>query len=69
MQDLLDRLQSEFGISDVTKRHERLTTFKVARDKAETLIRQLRDRENFTHLNFVTAIDYIEDGVFTLVTC
>jgi len=34
---------------------------------AERLIRDLRDREGYTHLNFMTCIDYIEDGIFTLV--
>ena len=64
---LLERLERDFAITDITERHERLTTFKVAKDHAETLIRELRDREGFTHLNFVTCIDYIEDGIFSLV--
>ena len=67
MNDMLERLQRDFDISDITESQPRLTTFKVDKLKAERLIRELRDRENYTHLNFMTCIDYIEDGVFTLV--
>ena len=64
---MLDRLQHEFGITDITECKPGLTSLKVAKDKTETLIRELRDREGYTHLNFMTVIDYIEDGIFTVV--
>jgi NADH-quinone oxidoreductase subunit C len=67
MQSMLERLSQEFRITDVVERHPGLTTLSVDKDMAETLIRELRDREGYTHLNFMTAIDYIERGVFTLV--
>jgi len=67
MNRLFERLQHDYAITDITERHARLTTFNVTKDKAETLIRSLRDREGYTHLNFITCIDYIEDGVFRLV--
>jgi NADH-quinone oxidoreductase subunit C len=64
---LLDRLQRDFGITDITQRNPRLTTFVVDKEHAETLIRELRDRESYTHLNFITCTDYIEDGIFRLI--
>jgi NADH-quinone oxidoreductase subunit C len=68
MNAILERLGREFDISDVVARKpEGFTTLKVDSDSAETLIRELRDREGFTHLNFMTCIDYIEQGIFTLV--
>ena len=67
MNELLNKLKVDFNASEVTERKPGLTTLKVAKDKAETLIRELRDREGYTHLNFMTCIDYIEDGIFTLV--
>jgi len=67
MKDMLERLKHDFAVSDVTEHQPRMTTLKVDKDSAETLIRELRDRENYTHLNFITCIDYIEDGIFTLV--
>jgi len=67
MNDMLERLQRDFNISDITERKSRLTTFNVKKHSAETLLRELRDREGYTHLNFMTCIDYIEDEIFTLV--
>ena len=67
MNEMLNRLQRDFDVSDITARQPRLTTLKVDKIKAERLIRELRDRENYTHLNFMTCIDYIEDGLFILV--
>jgi NADH-quinone oxidoreductase subunit C len=68
MNAILERLGREFDITDVVARKpDGLTTLKIDSDSAETLIRELRDREGFTHLNFMTCIDYIEQGIFTLV--
>jgi NADH-quinone oxidoreductase subunit C len=67
MNTMLERLQRDFGVTDVTACPPRMTTLKVGKDSAESLIRELRDREAYTHLNFMTCIDYIEDGIFTLV--
>jgi NADH-quinone oxidoreductase subunit C len=66
MNATLERLSKHFPIDDVIERNARLTTFKVDKDTAETLIRELRDREGYTHLSFLTATDYIEQGLFTL---
>ena len=67
MNELLHRLQRNFDISDVNERRAAMTTLKIGKDHAEMLIRELRDREGYTHLNFITCIDYIENGIFTLV--
>jgi len=67
MNTMLERLQRDFGVSDITERHPGMVTLKVHREYAERLIRELRDREAYTHLNFITCIDYIEDDIFTLV--
>lgn len=67
MNRVLERLTKEFDITDVIERKPGLTTLTVDKAVAETLIRELRDREGYTHLNFMTAIDYIERGYFTLV--
>ena len=56
---MLERLQREFGVTDINELKPGLTSLKVTRDKTETLIRELRDREGYTHLNFMTVIDYI----------
>ena len=66
MQALIDRLERDFEITEVIRQKPSLTLLKVSRDRAVTLIRELREAEGFTHLNFLTAIDYIEQGVFRL---
>lgn len=66
MKALIEKLEREFGITEVVEQKPGLSFCKVERDLAETLIRELRDREGFTHLAFLTAIDYIEQGIFTL---
>ncbi len=67
MNEMLEKLKRDFNVRDVTECPPRMTTLKVDKNNAERLIRELRDRENYTHLNFMTCIDYIEDGIFTLV--
>src|SRR5210317_597673 len=67
MNDMLDRLVRDFGVTDITKRPPAITTLKVSRENGERLIRELRDREGFTHLNFIACTDWIEDGIFRLV--
>ena len=64
---MLEKLQRDFGVTGITELKPGMTTLKVNKDSAESLIRELRDRHGYTHLNFITCIDYIEDGIFTLV--
>ena len=67
MSDPFERLQRDFGVTDIIERKPGMTKLHVDKNAAERLIRELRDREAYTHLNFMTCIDYIEDGIFTLV--
>jgi NADH-quinone oxidoreductase subunit C len=66
MQALLDDLQRRFAIGEVRHSRPRQVFFKVAQDRAVNLIRELKERHGYSHLAFLTAIDYIEQGVFTL---
>ena len=63
---MLDRLQKNFEVSDIVECKPGLTTLSVNKDKAETMIRELRDRETYTHLNFMTCTDYIEKNILRL---
>ena len=67
MSTMFEKLQRDFGVTGITELKPGMTTLKVNKDSAERLIRQLRDRHGYTHLNFIACIDYIEDGIFTLV--
>jgi NADH-quinone oxidoreductase subunit C len=64
---MLDRLIQDFSITDITERHAGLTTCKVEKNNAERLIRELRDREGYTHLSFIACVDYLERGVFSII--
>lgn len=67
MKAMLERLVTDFAVYDISERKPAITTLKVKKEQTERLIRELRDREGFSHLSFITCIDYIEDGIFTLV--
>jgi NADH-quinone oxidoreductase subunit C len=67
MSELTDRLVRDFGVTDITELKPAITALKVQKEHGERLIRELRDREGFTHLNFITCTDWIEDGIFRLV--
>ena len=64
---MLERLVHDFAITDIKERHPGLTTFNVEKDRGERLIRELRDREGYTHLSFIACVDHLEDGIFSLV--
>jgi len=67
MTKLLQRLTDSFQVTDITERHPGLTTLKVDKSKGELLIRELRDREGYTHLSFIACVDYIEEGIFSII--
>ena len=66
MNKMLERLKNDFDVTDITERHKRLTTCKVDKSIGERLLRELRDREGYSHLSFVACVDYIEDGIFSI---
>jgi NADH-quinone oxidoreductase subunit C len=67
MKQLFERLQTLFAVSDFKEQRDDLAFLRISKDHAEMLIRHLRDHEGFSHLVFVTAVDYIEDGIFRLI--
>ena len=66
MQELINRLKSQFKISNVNHQRPDLTFITVNKKLAVALITYLRDFEKFTHLVFLTAVDRIEDNQFQL---
>ena len=67
MKQLFERLQPLFAVSNFKQQRDDLAFLHIPEDHAEMLIRHLRDHEGFSHLVFVTAVDYIEDGIFRLI--
>jgi len=66
MNDLIQRMQSRYPITNVHFQREDLVFCTVTKEQAVALITRLRDRENFRHLVFLTAVDYIERDIFQL---
>jgi NADH-quinone oxidoreductase subunit C len=64
--ELLQRFGKNFAISEIHEQKADLTFFKVPKEQAVRLLRELRDDAGYTHLAFLTNIDWIEKGIFTL---
>lgn len=63
---IIEQLSDHYDISEVKEQKADLLLLKIPKEDAVQFIRELRDSEGYTHLSFLTAIDYIEDGRFTL---
>lgn len=66
MQSLYTNLKQLFPLGDFTEQRPDLAFVSVARDQLRPLLLHLRDREGFTHLVLLTAVDWIEDDRFQL---
>jgi NADH-quinone oxidoreductase subunit C len=66
MEKLIQTLKSTFNVSDVNYQKPNLTFITAPKDQAVALMTHLRDYEKFSHLVFLTAVDYIERNVFQL---
>lgn len=49
-----------------TKQNDALFFMTVKREQLELILTHLKDKEGYTHLAFLQAVDYIEDGKFQL---
>jgi len=66
MQSLYNRLKAPFDLGDFTEQRPDLAFVTVSREQLRPLLLHLRDLEGFTHLVLLTAVDWIEEGVFQL---
>ena len=66
MQTLYNSLKEPFGLSEFTEQRSDLAFVSVSREQLRPLLLHLRDREGFTHLVLLTAVDWIEDDTFQL---
>ena len=66
MQDIVDKIRSRYDVSEVTEQRENLTFVTVEKDQVVPLLMQMRDQEGFSHFVLLTAVDWIEEGVFQL---
>lgn len=66
MKDVTERLRTKFTTSHETHQRDDLAFLSVSRDQAIEAVKYLRDSEGFTHLVLLTAVDWMEDGIFQL---
>ena len=66
MNETIERLTKEFELGGYREQKPSLAFVRARKDQLVALLRELRDREGYSHLSFMTAIDYIEDGIFRL---
>jgi NADH-quinone oxidoreductase subunit C len=66
MRELYNRLQPLFALGELTEQKPELCFVTVEPDRLRALLTHLRDREGFTHLVLLTAVDWLEDGLFQL---
>jgi len=66
MRELHTRLKNLFPLGELTEQRPDLTFVTVPREHLRSLLLHLRDREGFTHLVLLTAVDWLEEGKFQL---
>ena len=66
MKELLKDLKDRYGLTHVVQQRPDEAFATVRKEDAVALITYLRDREGFTHLVLLTAVDWLEDGKFQL---
>ncbi len=66
MRELHARLKQLFPLGELTEQRPNLAFVTVPAEFLRPALLHLRDREGFTHLVLLTAVDWIEDGQFQL---
>jgi len=66
MRELYEQLKRLFPLGEYTEQRRDLAFVTVPKDHLRPLLIHLRDREGFTHLVLLTAVDWIEEGRFQL---
>lgn len=66
MRELHTKLKSLFPVGDLTERRSDLGFVTVPQEHLRAVLVHLRDREGFTHLVLLTAVDWLEEGQFQL---
>ncbi|MCK5816516.1 MAG: NADH-quinone oxidoreductase subunit C [Candidatus Marinimicrobia bacterium] len=66
MKALIKRLKQKFSISDAVYQRKDEVFVSVKKEDAVALITHMKEKEGFTHLVILTAVDWLEDGKFQL---
>ncbi len=66
MKALYSNLKKQFPLGEFTEQRSDLAFITLEADYLRSVLIHLRDREGFTHLVLLTAVDWLEDGLFQL---
>ena len=66
MQELYAKLSTQFELGELTGQRPDLAFITVPSEQLRALLLHLRDREGFTHLVLLTAVDWLEENTFQL---
>jgi NADH-quinone oxidoreductase subunit C len=66
MRELHTKLHKLFPVGELTLQRPNLAFITVPPEQLRSVLLHLRDIEGFTHLTLLTAVDWIEEGLFQL---
>lgn len=66
MRERYDRLKALFPVGELTEQRPNLAFITLPAEYLRQALLHLRDKEGFTHLVLLTAVDWLEDGQFQL---
>jgi len=66
MKEIIEKLKKQFKLSAEVFQKDGLAFLTAEKSDAVAVITHLKDYEGFTHLAFLTAADWLEDGYFQL---
>ncbi len=66
MREIYSKLDKLYSLGELDERRDDLAFVSIPADKLHPLLRHLRDQEGFVHLVLLTAVDWLEEGLFQL---
>ncbi len=66
MHELYTKLKQYFPLGELIEQRDNLAFITLKQEQLRPVILHLRDKENYTHLVLLTAVDWLEDNIFQL---
>lgn len=66
MKELIQTMERDFPITKTDHNRENQVFVTISKEKAPQLVTWLKDYQKYTHMAFMTAVDYIERNVFQI---
>jgi NADH-quinone oxidoreductase subunit C len=66
MENYIEDIKLRFDVKDIVSRRDNLSFITCEKEKTIALITHMKNNLGFTHFVLLTAVDWIEDGLFQL---